>query len=304
MSRFGGIDIGGTSIKYGLVINGQVKKKYEELTPQTEEALIILLKEIIRKLTLEKVAGIGIGFPGYIDQIKKRYIWGPNLKFKVNLGELVEQVNHNKLKIDNDGNLGALGEYENYYKGKVDNLIYVSFGTGIGGGIISASKLIRGEGSAGEIGHILISNDNNLDPCSCGKIGCFESLASASRWTDVVRKLIKEEPLSDLSILSKKEIKGSSLFDSQISLTKFQKIERDKIVEYICRGFISLYEVFDNKLFIIGGAFSEEDNDLILLLKSKIQELDIHGIRSFPDIKMARLKSDAGIVGAAYLADD
>ena len=127
MSRFGGIDIGGTSIKYGLVINGKVKKKYEELTPQTEEALRILLKEIIRKLTLEKVAGIGIGFPGYIDQIKKRYIWGPNLKFKVNLGELVEQVNHNKLKIDNDGNLGALGEYENYYKGKVDNLIYVSF---------------------------------------------------------------------------------------------------------------------------------------------------------------------------------
>ena len=304
MSRFGGIDIGGTTIKYGLVIHGKVKKKYEEPTPQTEEELRILLKEIISKLTLDKVVGIGIGFPGYIDQINKKYIWGPNLKFEFNLDELVEQVNYIKLKIDNDGNLGALGEFENYYKGKVDNLIFVSFGTGIGGGIISASQLIRGEGSAGEIGHILISSDNKIDPCSCGKTGCFESLASASRWTDVVRKLIEEEPLSELSKLSKKGIKGSALFNSQISLTKIQKIERDKIVEYICRGLISLYEVFDNRLFIIGGSFSEEDNDLILLLESKIQDLDIYGIRSFPDIKMARLKSDAGIVGAAYLADD
>jgi len=304
MSRFGGIDIGGTTIKYGLVIDGKVIKRYEDLTPQNEETMRCLLKEIIRKLNLEKVIGIGIGFPGYVDQIKKRYIWGPNLKFEVKLEDLVNNVNVQKLKIDNDANLAALAEYENYYKGKVDNLVYVSFGTGIGGGVINACSLLRGGGSAGEIGHMLISDDINLEPCSCGKVGCFESLASARRWTDVVKKLIKEEPLSDLSKLSQYEIKGSQLFNREISLTKIQKIERDKIVEYICRGLISIYEIFDNELFIIGGSFTEEDNDLIFLVETKIQELDLNDIRSFPEIKMSRLKSDAGIVGAAYFANE
>ena len=304
MSRFGGIDIGGTTIKYGLVIDGKVKKKYEEPTPQNEEKMRSLLKEIISKLNIEKVGGIGIGFPGYIDQIKKRYIWGPNLKFEVMLEDLIKNVNFKKLKIGNDGNLAALAEYKSYYEGKIDNLIYVSFGTGIGGGIINESSLLIGEGSAGEIGHILISDNMNLEPCSCGKVGCFESLASASRWTEVVKRLIKEDPLSDLTKLSKDEIKGSLLFNREVSLTKTQKIERDKIIEYICRGLISIYEIFDNELFIIGGSFTEEDNDLIFLIESKIQELDLYDIRSFPKIKVSRLKSEAGIVGAAYLANE
>lgn len=304
MNRFGGIDIGGTSIKYGVVVNGRVDYKNLIPTPKNEKSLNRGLKEVVREVINRKAKGIGIGFPGYIQQSSKKFIGGPNLQFEVDVRKLMEELNFTNYKIDNDGNLGALAEYEHSYKDKVTNLIFLTFGTGIGGGIINDSKLVRGEGGAGELGHILISNNNNLEPCACGKVGCFESLASANKWSEAVTDLIKEEPSSELSLLNDREIKGSSLFSRDLTLTKLQTSQREKFIENISRGLISLNEIFDNQVFVLGGSFSEDSSDLVDLLNEHFKQFNKYRNRNFPDINIAKLKSDAGIIGAALLLDD
>ena len=304
MTRFAGIDIGGTSIKYGIVVKGKVDWKKIIPTPKNEKSLNIDLKKIVQELIKKKAEGIGIGFPGYIEQSSKKFIGGPNLKFKVDVKKIMGELNYTNYRIDNDGNIGALAEYEHSYKGKVKNLIFLSFGTGIGGGIINNSKLVRGEGSAGELGHILISNDPNLEPCACGKIGCFESLASAKKWSGAVEDLMKEEPLTELSLINKTEIKGSSLFSNNLSLTTIQVVQQKEFINNISRGLISLYEIFDNQVFVIGGSFTNDSNQLIELVIERTNQINKYSGRNFPEIYFAKLKSDAGLIGATLLLND
>ena len=325
MNKYGGIDIGGSSIKFGIVSNGKVEsKKSFPYSGRRSQIVQHDLRAAVRELIENKVKGIGIGFPGYIDQENKRFIGGPNMEIAINVKEMMEQEDFHNYKIDNDGNLAALAEYEYFYSGRVENFIFISFGTGIGGGVINNSKLIRGEGNAGELGHILISNDPNLETCGCGKVGCFESLASASQWTRAVTELLEIEdlissrarlkwrrpPKSELYLFNKanyKQIdKGSSLFNKNLSLTKLQIKKRDEFISYISRGLISLYEIFDNQIFVIGGSFTEDDSDLIELLNEriKLQEIADRGGRGFPEINIAQLKSDAGIIGATCLFND
>ncbi|MEC7820179.1 MAG: ROK family protein, partial [Actinomycetota bacterium] len=182
--------------------------------------------------------------------------------------------------------------YELFYKEKVNNLIFLSFGTGIGGGVINDSKLVRGEGAAGELGHILISNDLNIDECTCGLTGCFESLASAKQWSTAVEQL----PGTNLS-------KGSDLFNKNLLLTELQIEKRDEFISHISRGLISLYEIFDNQVFVIGGSFTDDQNDLVEILNERIAKESKFQLewRSFPEIYIAQLKSDAGIIGASFL---
>ena len=304
MDRLGGIDIGGTSIKYGIIINGRVESRSLIPTPKNEKSLNIDLKEVARELIKRKAKGIGIGFPGYIEQSSKKFIGGPNLKFEVNINKLMGELNYANYKIDNDGNLAALAEYEQFYKDKVSSLIFLSFGTGIGGGIINDSELIRGAGNAGELGHILIADNKNLEPCGCGKVGCFESLASANKWSEAVKELIKEEPSSELSLINEKEIKGSSLFSKKLTLTRIQTSQREEFIENIYRGLISLYEIFDNQVFVLGGSFSDDGNDLVDLINERFKQFNPYTKRTFPDINIAKLKSDAGLIGAALLLND
>ena len=303
MPKLGGIDVGGTSIKYGLVLDHTLTFRNSVITPKNQDDIRNILKEIVTDLIEEGAEGIGIGFPGYIEQSQGRFIWGPNLQFEIDVAKLMNELNFSNFKIDNDANLAALAEYENYYKKRVKHLIFLSFGTGIGGGIIDNSLLIRGHGNAGELGHIFISNEHLNVSCSCGKVGCLESLASAQRWTQIVEELIKQDPKSRLSELNKNKIKGSTLFTKDHNLTENQINERDKIIDYISKGLVSLYEIFDNEVFVLGGTFTDDSTYLIELLIKRIEYLYEDNVRAFPVVALSKLKSNAGILGAAYLLE-
>ena len=292
MDRYGGIDVGGTSIKYGVVSNGKVESRESIHYADNERLLLPDLTNAIRDLIDNEVKGIGIGFPGHIDKSSQHFLGGPNLQEDINVIEIMEKEGFENYKIDNDGNVAALAEYELFYKEKVNNLIFLSFGTGIGGGVINDSKLVRGEGAAGELGHILISNDPNIDECTCGLTGCFESLASAKQWSTAVDHL----PGRNLS-------KGSDLFKKNLLLTELQIEKRDEFISHISRGLISLYEIFDNQVFVIGGSFTDDQNDLVEILNERIAKESKFQLewRSFPEIYIAQLKSDAGIIGASFL---
>ncbi len=339
MDRYGGIDVGGTSIKYGIVSNGIVEsKKIIHLAKHVDRFLPKLTKAI-RDLIDNKVNGIGIGFPGHIDQSSQRFLGGPNLKKDISVSEIMEKEGFENYKIDNDGNVAALAEYELFYKEKVKNFIFLSFGTGIGGGVINDSNLIRGKGAAGELGHILISTDDKFRPkCSCGLTGCFESLASAKQWSLTVQRIIEveaqqskfidertgeevEPPDREYVVEGKKykfgrselyrrfhgELenfsKGSILFNKNFPLEEHHIEKRDELVSHIARGLISLYEIFDNEVFVIGGSFTDDENHLVELLNERIAKEAKFKLewRSFPEIHIAQLKSDAGIIGASFL---
>ncbi|MBB37750.1 MAG: hypothetical protein CL515_02220 [Actinobacteria bacterium] len=292
MGRYGGIDVGGTSIKYGIVLNGKVDSKESIYFAQDGRSLLPDLTKAIRELIDNNVNGIGIGFPGHTDASTQSFLGGPNLQEEISVSEIMKKEGFENYKIDNDGNVAALAEYELFYKEKVKNFIFLSFGTGIGGGVINDSKLIRGEGAAGELGHILISNDPSLEECSCGLTGCFESLASAKQWSIAVEDLQG----TNLS-------KGSDLFNKNLALTQIQINKRDDFISHISRGLISLYEIFDNQVFVIGGSFTDDESDLVDLLNERIGKETKFQLeyRSFPEIHIAQLKSDAGIIGASFL---
>ena len=162
---------------------------------------------------------------------------------------------------------------------------------GIGGGIITDSKIYKGGGNAGEIGHILIKENSNL-----------EDIISAKAWTSKCNDLYQQNKNSELSKRFKEKKVGSLLFDQTINLEDNEKLERDEIIKYTSRGLISLFELFDNELFVIGGSMTQNPYDFLSLIKEYIKLNFEFPSRAFPEIILSKSRADAGLLGSALLA--
>ena len=293
-------DVGGTSIKYGIVNeHSEIKFKDSINTPSNEDSFLEIINSITSKNKM-KFDKISVAMPGFIDKQNAMYLYGTNIKYKIDFKK-INNFSHSNFVIDNDGNVAAYAEYHLNYRDKKTNLIMLTFGTGIGGGIINDGKLLRGNSNAGELGHILIS-DNIEIICNCGKNGCLEAIVSAKKWTEVCNELSLKEPDSELAILFQQRKVGSILFDEKVRLTSVQILARDRIIKYISRGLVSIFEIFNNELFILGGSMSEEAYDLVNLIQQYIHNNFEFKGRVFPDIKISNFQSDSGIIGAALLA--
>ena len=166
-------DVGGTTIKYGVINDSyEVILKDKIPTPKNEKMFINSLSEIIRK-NIKNISKVSVAMPGYVNIAKNKYLYGAHLKYDIDFSKLSNFTDY-KFHLDNDGNVAAYCEYFLNYKTKYSNLIMLTFGTGVGGGIISEGRLLRGSGNAGEIGHMLTSNDREIEGDS-GKKGSFES---------------------------------------------------------------------------------------------------------------------------------
>lgn len=293
-------DVGGTSIKYGIVNeHSEISMKGSIKTPDNENSFLEVINSIINKCD-SKLNKISIAMPGFVDKKNATYLYGTNIKYKIDFNK-IKDFNYSDFIIDNDGNVAAYAEYQLNYKDKVKNLIMLTFGTGIGGGIINNGNLVRGNSNAGELGHILISEKTEI-VCNCGKKGCLESIVSARSWTERCKDLSHEEPDSELAILFSEKKVGSILFNQNINLTKKQIAVKDEIITYISRGLVSIFEIFNNELFILGGSMSKEPYDLVKLIKHNIDKNFEFIGREFPDIKISNFQSDSGLIGAALLA--
>ena len=248
-------DVGGTSIKYGLVSDTlEIISKDKFATPENEEKLIDLFSKIIED-NLSDISKVSVAMPGYVNTANNKY----------------------------------------------SNLIMLTFGTGVGGGIISEDKLLRGKGNAGEIGHMLTSNDREVEGDN-GKKGSFESSVAASVWTKKCLELTKENQDSELAKIFAIKNFGSVLFDNSLSLTNAETAVRDEVIQNISNGLLSLFEIFDNEAFVLGGSMSSEPYDLIELIQSDIKNRYKFPSRKFPEIFIASQGEDSGIIGAAILA--
>jgi len=283
-------DVGGTTIKAGLVNKDlEIQEKFNKDTPKNEESFISLIEEI-HKARTDKCDKVSFGMPGFVDRDNYVFKYGTNMKFSIDFKKL-EFFDEKKLYIENDGNLAAYSEFVLNLSEKYKNVIMLTFGTGIGGGIITDSKIYKGGGNAGEIGHILIKENSNL-----------EDIISAKAWTSKCNDLYQQNKNSELSERFKEKKVGSLLFDQSINLEDNEKLERDEIIKYTSRGLISLFELFDNELFVIGGSMTQNPYDFLSLIKEYIKLNFEFPSRAFPEIILSKSRADAGLLGSALLA--
>jgi len=283
-------DVGGTTIKAGLVNKDlEIQEKFTKDTPKNEESFISLIEEI-HKVRTDKCDKVSFGMPGFVDRDNYVFKYGTNMKFSIDFKKL-EFFDEKKLYIENDGNLAAYSEFVLNLSDKYKNVIMLTFGTGIGGGIITDSKIYKGGGNAGEIGHILIKENSNL-----------EDIISAKAWTSKCNDLYQQNKNSELSERFKEKKVGSLLFDQSINLEDNEKLERDEIIKYTSRGLISLFELFDNELFVIGGSMTQNPYDFLSLIKEYIKLNFEFPSRAFPEIILSKSRADAGLLGSALLA--
>ena len=293
-------DVGGTSVKYGVIDESyKILKKDKIPTPENENDFIYSLSNIIQE-NLSIISKVSVAMPGYVNSANNKYLYGPHLKYDIDFSKLSNFTDY-KFHLDNDGNVAAYCEYFLNYKTKYSNLIMLTFGTGVGGGIISEGRLLRGRGNAGEIGHMLTSNDREIEGDS-GKKGSFESSVAASVWTKKCEELTQENQDSELAKIFATKNVGSVLFDNTLNLTNSEQAARDEIIQNISNGLLSLFEIFDNEAFILGGTMSSEPYDLIELLESDIKSRYKFPSRNFPEIFIASQGEDSGIIGAAAIA--
>lgn len=293
-------DVGGTYVKYGLVNQDlSILENHKFNTPKNESDFINEFSKIIVQ-NENKFETVSIAMPGFINKLEKKFLFGTNIQFSIDFKKLMNFNSYN-LYLDNDGNVSAFSEYFQYYRDQFSNLIMLTFGTGIGGGIIANKKLLQGSGSAGEIGHILTSIDNSI-LCNCGKNGCFEASTAATVWTNKCQELSDLEPNSELAQRFKIENVGSILFDDSIKFTSLQLDEINIIIQNISNGLVSLFEIFDNEIFVLGGAMSSSPYSFIKLIDKDINSRFKFPSRIFPKIEISLQKGDSGIIGAAALA--
>ena len=293
-------DVGGTTVKYGVIDESyKILKKDKIPTPENENDFIYSLSNIIQE-NLSNIFKVSVAMPGYVNSANNKYLYGPHLKYDIDFSKLSNFTDY-KFHLDNDGNVAAYCEYFLNYKSNFSNLIMLTFGTGVGGGIISEGRLLRGGGNAGEVGHMLTSNDREVEGDS-GKKGSFESSVAASVWTKKCEELTQKNQDSELAKIFAIKNVGSVLFDNTLNLTDSEQFVRDEIIQNISNGLLSLFEIFDNEVFILGGSMSSEPYDLIELLQRDIDSRYKFPARNFPKIYIASQGEDSGIIGAAALA--
>ena len=301
-NRLIGIDIGGTSIKFALMDDaGTIEKKWSIPTNIAEKGKDIP-KEICAsiRMTLEDaglatVKGIGIGVPGPISPDGKTVVQAVNLDWKdLPLKEIIETDLGIGVCLLNDANAAALGEM---WKGAAQgnaNLLFVTLGTGVGGGIVLNGEVLNGcHSSGGEIGHIPIRSDEQR-LCGCGGRNCLETFASANGLALSMRKKLKE--VNEVW----PEITPPMVFEKAAQKNVHAQAVLAEFTDILGQALAGIMNTIDVEEIVIGGGLSEAGEQLLLPLTEKLEEYVFPQIKAHFSVKNAQLGNEAGIYGAVY----
>ena len=306
-----GVDLGGTSIKLGIVTStGKLLKKIQIRTEaeKGQKKVIENIKSGIREISknLEyRVEGIGIGCPGVVTPGKGIVENPPNLPgwVKVNIGQIIQKEFNKKVFVDNDANAAAIGELIFGSGKKYKSFIMITLGTGVGGGIVIDKKIYHGDyGAAGEIGHISI--DYNGPKCNCGSYGCIEAYAGNLYLRERVRIELKKHPESKMWELINNDLSKVSPRNVQSAAEAGDTFAKSIIEELgvnLGSAFTSLCNVLDISVFIIGGGIAGFGKPLFDAIKKTLCVRVMAPIRPRVRVLPAKLKNDAGVKGASAL---
>lgn len=295
MKKYIGIDIGGTTIKAGIVDEqGEIKYK---LVKQSSIPLLDIVKKAAEEIKSHArdrgiiIEGVGVSAAGQIDN-KDGVVIGDcgNIPDWAGtpLKKEIEDILNLDVVVENDANCAALAEHWLGNGQGYSDLIVYTIGTGIGGGIILGGKIFSGStGIAGEIGHIVLEKGGRR--CTCGNRGCFEQYGSM---TALIREV--KEATGDQF----KEVDGKIIFEEARKGNK--EIARciNNFLDYNAAGIVSLLHIFNPRAIIIGGGVSRQGEAIIKPLEKKVREKAMPAFLKNVVITTAKLTNNAGIIGA------
>ncbi|MCR5128779.1 MAG: ROK family glucokinase [Lachnospiraceae bacterium] len=303
-----GVDLGGTTVKMGYFdTEGNVKDKWEIPTRKENNGSRILpdIAESIKKKMAEQgmekddVIGVGIGVPGPVDAsgviYKAANLGWDVFSVKEELAVLLGGI---PVEAGNDANVAALGEMWQGGGRGYKNLVAVTLGTGVGGGIIVEGKILTGAtGAGGEIGHIHIVDDEP-ETCGCGNHGCLEQYASATGIARLARRRLAVDDKE--SVLRSGEISAKTVFDAVKAGDALAKEVAEEFGMYLGKGLAAVACVVNPEIFVIGGGVSKAGEVLFDYIVEEYKKYVFRGSRE-AKFALATLGNDAGIYGAAKL---
>ncbi|MCD7737425.1 MAG: ROK family glucokinase [Lachnospiraceae bacterium] len=303
-----GADIGGTTVKLGMFdAQGVVLDKWEIPTRKEEQGSLILgdvAKSIGAKIsaggyTKEDVLGIGVGAPGPVDG-------AGNIGGAVNLGwgdlnivDILEPLAGVPVKAGNDANVAALGEMWKGGGQGCRDMVAVTLGTGVGGGIIVNGSLVSGyNGAGGEIGHIFVE-EKETEYCNCGLRGCLEQYASATGVVRLAKRRLAEDQAPS-SLRGLEELTCKDVWDAVKAQDAVAIEVAERFGYYLGKGLAAVACVANPEAFVIGGGVSKAGEILFDYIVPSYRRLVFSGSRNARFL-LAKLGNDAGIYGAAKL---
>lgn len=311
------IDLGGTSTKMAIISTfGEILQKWSIATnilDQGQHIVPNIIKSLKDRLDLYQMTpadflGIGLGSPGTINQqagtIEGAYNlnWAEAQPVKALFADAFDLA----FFMDNDANVAALGEQWQGAGDGLSDVVMVTLGTGVGGGIVVNHHLVHGAvGAAGEIGHITI--DPQLDfECTCGKQGCLETVASATGIVNLARYFAEsyagdskiKQAIDDGQMVSAKDI-----FDQAQAGDHFAQAVVEQFCQYLGLACSHIANMLNPQKIVLGGGVSHAGNYLLERTRHYLDSYCFAQVRQSTDLVLARLGNDAGILGAAQLVN-
>lgn len=310
-----GVDIGGTTIKFACVSQaGEIIHKWKIETNTTYNGRAIpmeiahSIEEQIQRLSLHKssIAGIGVGAPGPV------HLETGSIDVAINLGwssfpltTMLEKVTGLHVIVDNDANLAALGEMWKGAGAGAKDIVCITLGTGVGGGIITNGQLIHGvNGSGGEIGHTTVIPEGGA-PCNCGKTGCLETVASATGIVRLANEIVKQ---TNAPSLLRERLRVEQTITSKWVLEAAAK--GDALANEVLRtvtfhlglALANIANATNPAKIVIGGGVSKAGDLLLQPVKEYVQRFTFPRVADGLEVVLASLGNDAGVIGGAALA--
>jgi glucokinase len=311
-----GVDIGGTTTKIAFIQNhGEIVEKWEIPTNNENQgkyitnniSISIKQKLVEHQMDIHHLKGVGVGAPGPANIETGMIENTPNLAWHDHypLKELLEKDIGLPVMINNDANCAALGEMWKGAGEGAKDLVCVTLGTGVGGGVITNGEVVQGiRGAAGEIGHITSITEGGA-PCNCGKSGCLETIASATGIVRLAMERIhnKSNRQSALSIFYRET--GRVTAENVVDLAR----DGDKIAQDVLHdvsfhlGFAlaNIANTLNPHKLIIGGGVSKAGDILLKPLKDYVQKFSFPPVAASTELALAKLGNNAGVIGAAWM---
>ncbi len=310
-----GVDLGGTTIKFAIMTaEGEIQQKWSVKTNILDEGSHIVPDIVdsinhhldLYQLDKERIIGIGMGTPGTVN-IEEGTVKGAfNLNWKEtqNVREQIEAGTGLPLTLDNDANAAALGEQWRGAGNNAPEVVFITLGTGVGGGLINEGKLIHGvSGAGGEVGHMVVEPDGYL--CTCGNRGCLEQYASATGVVHLAQDFAEgyagNSKLKEM-VDNGDEITSKIVFDLAKEGDFLANEVVDKVGYYLGYASANISNILNPSAVVIGGGVSAAGKILLDRVKTNFQKFAFKSTRDVTEIKLAELGNDAGAYGAASLA--
>lgn len=310
-----GIDLGGTGIKIGIVdesydiiaqttVPTGAQRPYEQIIADMGQAALALLEENGYKT--EDCLGAGVGSPGTVDSENGVVLYSNNIRWDhVPLADELKKYLPMPVFVNNDANCAALGEAVKGAARGCANAVFLTLGTGVGGGVILNGRIFEGGHPGGtELGHIRIGSQGRV--CTCGRKDCFEAYASATALIRDAKEMAREHPQSLLQELCGHDLDQMNAkipFDAEAAGDEWAKLLVDSYISYLADGITDLVNIFRPDIVVLGGGVCAQKERLTKPLNQYLRKNCFGADVSYvPQIVTAQNGNDAGIIGAASLA--